>query len=373
MRPGNVASVQAQVSSESRIFVRGGGSKSGLAPEGIHTSIIELGDLRGIQTYEPEEFTFSAYAGTPLVEIEAALSERNQFLPCEPPLGAAGATLGGSVAAGLSGPSSYLYGGIRDYILGIEMVAADGELIQAGGRVVKNAAGFDFSKLVVGSLGMYGVLTSLTFKVFPEPPERQVFRLDCPDLQTALQLMEALGASPLEINALELLPAAEQGYALEVMLSGRSTVLGVKSRRLLDLVQKYISGEERIDHPAEWTRNRRAFHWAPGGWALIKIPLTPRQVTGLEDILVAGGAARCYSVGANLAWVAWPGSMAGLDRALRDIPLSGLVVRGGGGPRIGELRGASFVRRVRQALDPTGKFVMGARYLGVQDAAPDSD
>ena len=98
------------------------------------------------------------------------LAEHGQYLPFDPPLAAAGATLGGTVAAGLSGPGRYRYGGVRDFVLGVRFVDGMGNLVRGGGKVVKNAAGFDFPKLMVGSLGRLGVLAELSFKVFPQPP-----------------------------------------------------------------------------------------------------------------------------------------------------------------------------------------------------------
>ena len=95
--------------------------------------------------------------------------KQGQYLPFDPMLSAAGATIGGTVAAGISGPGRYRYGGIRDFLLGVQFISSDGAVINAGGKVVKNAAGFDIPKLLVGSLGRLGVMTELTFKVFPQP------------------------------------------------------------------------------------------------------------------------------------------------------------------------------------------------------------
>ena len=114
------------------------------------------------------EFTFTALAGTPVREIAAALAERGQYLPFDPMLREAGATLGGTVAAGLSGPGRFRYGGLRDFILGVRFVDGEGRLLRLGGKVVKNAAGFDLPKFFVGSLGRFGVLAEMTFKVFPK-------------------------------------------------------------------------------------------------------------------------------------------------------------------------------------------------------------
>src|SRR5436190_11409249 len=114
--------------------------------------------LSGMMEYDPAEFTFTALAGTPLAVVQKELAGNGQYLPFDPPLAAQGATLGGTVAAGLSGPGRLRYGGVRDFIVGVQWVDGSGTVIRGGGKVVKNAAGFDFPKLFTGSLGRLGIL-----------------------------------------------------------------------------------------------------------------------------------------------------------------------------------------------------------------------
>src|SRR6185369_15555126 len=127
---------------------------------------------------EPSEFTFTARAGTPVRDVVAALAERGQYLPFDAPWLAAGSTLGGLVAGGVAGPGRFRFGGIRDFILGIRFVDGAGRLLRLGGKVVKNAAGFDLPKFFVGSLGRFGVLVEITFKVFPRPISKLTLRLE---------------------------------------------------------------------------------------------------------------------------------------------------------------------------------------------------
>jgi glycolate oxidase FAD binding subunit len=147
----------------------GASSKTALRVVDGQCTRISSAGLSGIVEYEPSEYTFTALAGTPVAEVERILLENRQYLPCEPPLAGAGATLGGAVAAGLNGPGRYRFGGLRDSLLGIQFIDGMGRLVRAGGRVVKNAAGFDMPKFMVGSLGGYGFLVELTFKVMPVP------------------------------------------------------------------------------------------------------------------------------------------------------------------------------------------------------------
>src|SRR5262249_20856303 len=150
------------VRSAPRVLTVGAGTKPRLsAVPGI--TRISTARLRGILEYDPSEFTFTALAGTSLGEISAVLAARGQYLPFDPPWVAAGSTLGGAVAAGLNGPARFRYGGMKDFILGVRFVDGTGRLLRMGGKVVKNAAGFDLPKFFVGSLGRFGALAELTF------------------------------------------------------------------------------------------------------------------------------------------------------------------------------------------------------------------
>src|SRR6266851_2564262 len=153
IQPTNIDEVQKAVAESARVVVRGAGTKGGLcAPDGDAT-VLDLSTLSGVLEYEPGEFTFTALAGTPVATVNRLLAEHGQYLPFDPPLVERGATLGGTVAAGLSGSGRYRFGGVRDFIIGVRFVDGQGQLVRGGGKVVKNAAGFDLPKLMVGSLG----------------------------------------------------------------------------------------------------------------------------------------------------------------------------------------------------------------------------
>jgi glycolate oxidase FAD binding subunit len=317
--------------------------------------------LSGILEYEPGEFTFTALAGTPVHEINRALAEHGQYLPFDPPLVAQGATLGGTVAAGLSGPGRYRYGGVRDFILGVRFVNGDGELIRSGGKVVKNAAGFDISKLMVGSLGSLGVLAELSFKVFPRLPATATIRLQRRALSDALDALYSLTASQMDLDALDL-AIEEDGATLLVRLAGLPEALPDRIERVRGLLR---GGDSLIGEPerALWD-SARAFVWVPTGWSLAKVPLTPGRIPALEQSLADPNAwadllcLRRYSAGGQAGWLAFDGDGTAVDQLLAAAGLSGLVVFGSPGrPHIGRRTGESFARRVKQALDPAGKFV----------------
>jgi glycolate oxidase FAD binding subunit len=130
---------------------------------------LEVAGHRGIVRYDPAELVLTARCGTPLAEVDALLAQHGQRLPFEPPSFGAGATLGGTIAAGLAGPSRAARGPARDYVLGVRLLAGDGRLLRFGGEVMKNVAGFDVARLIAGSLGILGVLLEVSLKVLPLP------------------------------------------------------------------------------------------------------------------------------------------------------------------------------------------------------------
>src|SRR6188474_3320713 len=177
LAPQTPAELADAIRATPRVLAVGARTKQRLSAIDDGVTLLSTRALSGIVEYEPSEFTFTALAGTPVREIAAALAERGQYLPFDPLLVEAGATLGGTVAAGLSGPGRFRFGGLRDFILGVRFVDGLGRLLRMGGKVVKNAAGFDLPKFFVGSLGRFGVLTELTFKVFPRPAASRTLRL----------------------------------------------------------------------------------------------------------------------------------------------------------------------------------------------------
>lgn len=345
--------VQEIVRQHRAIRVRGGGSKPALSTAPDDGVLLDLSGLAGLVEYEPAEFTFTAQAGTPLAEIGAVLAKEGQYLPFDPPLAAAGATVGGTVAAGLSGPGRVRYGGVRDFLIGIRFVDGQGTLLRGGGKVVKNAAGFDYPKLFVGSLGRLGVLTEVTFKVFPEPPAYATLAFPAPDLPAALACVQKLNRSKFDINGLDFAPG-QTGWNVWVRLGGLATALDARMTEL----GRLTGGGERLagEAEAEQWQSANRFAWLPADAALVKIPVTPGRVAALEEVLPAD-APRRYSVGGNLLWLGWQPPAAALDALLAERELSGLRLRGDGEqPWLGKRPGGAFVERVKTALDPDNRF-----------------
>ena len=351
----NAAQVQDAVKGAERLRVRGGGSKPALS----QGAGLELRDLSGISEYNPNEYTFTALSGTPLSEVNDLLAAEGQYLPFDPPFADAGATLGGTVAAGLSGPGRFRYGGVRDFLLGITFVDGSGELLSGGGKVVKNAAGFDLPKLMVGSLGRFGVLIELTFKVFPHPESYATLELKTQNFTQADALMQRLALSGFEAVALELLPPTH----LLIRFGGRSEALPGRLAR----VQAFLRQDGEVltgDTETELWREANTFFWVPGGHALVKVVHSPRQVAALEAALSPFRVPHRYGIGGNVCYLAWPETeRAGLEALLKSQNLSGLALTGSWAqPCLGKQTGNAFLERIEKVFDPRGIFTVTAAH-----------
>ncbi len=191
--------VRAAASDRTPLDIRGGNTKSfyGELPSGEPLS---TGELTGISSYEPSELVVTARAGTRLDELEAMLTEHGQCLAFEPPHFAPGATVGGMVAAGLSGPARASVGAVRDYVLGASLLNGRAEVLSFGGQVMKNVAGYDVSRLLAGSMGTLGVILEVSLKVLPVATATATLRFQM-DQATALDALNRWGGQPLPLNA----------------------------------------------------------------------------------------------------------------------------------------------------------------------------
>ncbi len=195
-----VERIHAATTDATPLRIRGGGTKDfyGEAPQG---ELLDTRSLTGITSYEPSELVVTVRAGTPLAELEAALAEKGQCLPFEPPrFGDGNGTVGGMVAAGLSGPARASVGAVRDYVLGATLVNGRGEVLSFGGQVMKNVAGYDVSRVLAGSLGTLGVIAEVSLKVLPVPPAEATLEFACGQAD-ALRLLNEWGGRPLPLNA----------------------------------------------------------------------------------------------------------------------------------------------------------------------------
>jgi len=260
---------------------RGGGSKdfygNSLLGEPLDTC-----DYSGILNYEPSELVVTARCGTPLAELERSLAESGQMLPFEPPHFGPGATLGGCVAAGLSGPRRASAGAVRDFVLGVRLLDGRGRVLSFGGEVMKNVAGYDVSRLLVGSLGTLGVILEVSLKVLPRPAAEATLRLEAPQGK-ALEWMNQWAGKPLPISATCFLNGE-----LSVRLSGAAAA--VRAAR------ETLGGEEVPDGGQFWAGVREHTHpyFAPDAplWRLsLPSSAAPLSLPG-EELIEWGGSLR---------------------------------------------------------------------------------
>ncbi len=353
-----VSDVQLAVRSSSQIRIVGNGTKDLSFANSHVEDRLEVTNIAGITEYDSSEFTMTAMAGTRVDELRKVLASQGQFLPFDPPLVDQGATLGGMIAAGISGPSRLRFGSIRDFVLGVRYVDGTGAIATAGGKVVKNAAGFDIPKLMVGSWGELGVLIEVTLKVFPRPLEYCSVKLDAGDMRNAIALMHRLVRSPLEIDALDL----EDSRFLLIRLGGALDAIEKACERVLEISCEFGSsplGERRLLDESHWSP-LLDWSWCREDERLVRVPLTSAKMMTLGAEL-ARYSARCrFSVAGNVAWIAWPASaeILELDRILHALNLGGRVVRGSQvqSSQLGLDSSEIFAKRIRHAMDPENRF-----------------
>jgi glycolate oxidase FAD binding subunit len=233
--------VRAAAAQAAPLVIRGGGSKAFLGRD-CAGETLDVSSLRGIVQYEPTELVITARAGTPLAEIEAALAERGQMLGFEPPHFGTSATLGGTIACGLSGPARPYRGAARDFVLGVKMVNGRGEMLGFGGEVMKNVAGYDLSRLMCGAHGTLGVLLEISLKVLPRPAEEHFLSLEL-SAGEAMACMARWQRMPLPLSGL-----CHDGTRLQVRLSGAGKAVAAARRQ--------IGGEQDPHGQLFWQRLR---------------------------------------------------------------------------------------------------------------------
>ena len=217
--------VRAAGGARRALRLRGGGTKDfyGQALEG---EVLDTRGYGGIVAYEPSELVITARCGARLGEIESAMNEHRQMLAFEPPHFGEGATLGGMIAAGLSGPRRQAAGALRDFVLGVKIMDGRGEVLAFGGQVMKNVAGYDVSRLMAGSLGTLGIILEVSLKALPRPAAEATLRLELPE-DKAIETLNKWGGKPLPISA-----SAWTGGELGVRLSGAAAAVAAAQEKI---------------------------------------------------------------------------------------------------------------------------------------------
>jgi glycolate oxidase FAD binding subunit len=347
LQPTTVAQVQDAVPAHDALTIRGAGTKvPSASPDRI---VLDLSQLSGVSEYSPDECVFTALAGTPVREIDSMLAANGQYLPFDPPLARSGATIGGTVAAGLSGSGRYRYGGVRDFVIGARVVDGEGRLIRSGGKVVKNAAGFLLHQAVVGSLGRFGVLTEVTFKVFPAPEARVTLRLERGSADAARQTARTLQDSRFDLEAIDF----DGSGTMWIRVAGRQKAIGARVAKLQAAVGGIqLSGpdEEQI-----W-EGAREFAWAREMESVVKIPEAAAARLPFLRLPDQASTTVRYTLGGACLWVATD-EVSSLSGDLASAGMQGLVIRGSqAGTRIGVVESNAFEQRVKRVLDPHSRF-----------------
>ncbi len=266
--------------SKTPLNIQGGGSKGFLQPAPVPAKTLHTTDLTGILDYQPEELFVRARAGTRLQEIEKLLRQKQQMLPFDPPRFSPAATLGGSIASGLSGPSRPWWGAARDFVLGCVLINGRGERLRFGGEVIKNVAGYDVSRLQCGAWGTLGLLEEISIKTLPAPEEEITLELEL-DESDALEKIREWNRQPLPLCG----AVWHQGL-LRIRLSGNAAAVAQGRLRI---------GGERSGNTGFWEQLKEHrldfFHSAKPLW---RISL-PRDCPAMKlpgEILVDWGGAQ---------------------------------------------------------------------------------
>jgi glycolate oxidase FAD binding subunit len=329
--------------------IRGGGSKDWYG-QALNGAILDTREYAGIIAYDPTELVITARAGTLLSEVEAVLDKNNQMLAFEPPRFGAASTIGGVVAAGLSGPRRQAVGAVRDFVLGAVLMDAKGEVLHFGGQVMKNVAGYDVSRLLCGSLGTLGLILEVSLKVLPKPFAETTLRYEMGKTD-AIEQLNRWGGLPLPISA-----SAWHGGVLIVRLSGAQAAVSSAMQKM--------GGEEETQAAGFWEALRNQdneFFGATTGphalWRLSVPSITPPLALEGEHLIEWGGAQR---------WLRTELPAGAIRSAVEQVGGHATLFRGGDksagvfhplAPAVGKIH-----RHLKNAFDPSGIFNPGRMY-----------
>jgi glycolate oxidase FAD binding subunit len=372
--------VRAAAADRTPLAIRAGGTKAFYGNAMDAADVLDPRSYRGIVAYAPTELVVTVRCGTPLAELEAALDEKGQMLPFEPPYfggefqaplvdAAAMAeplapTIGGAVAAGLAGPRRASFGptggGVRDFVLGASLLDGRGQVLRFGGTVMKNVAGYDIARLLPGSLGTLGVLLELSIKVLPKPVAEATLRFAMSH-EEALHRMNEWAGQPLPISG-----TVWANELLYVRLSGARAAVGAAGARLAS-----AHGGEQIDGEgaaALWrgVRDHRHLFFSPDDLDLrplwrLSVPSTaePLQLPGAQ-LIEWGGALRWLRTETTAATIRAQAQQAGGHATLFRGGSPELRAPGVFAPLSAPI--AAIHRRLKAEFDPVGIFNRGRMY-----------
>jgi len=328
--------------------IRGGGTKDFYGNE-ARGELLDTRGCSGVAAYEPTELVITARCGTLLSDLNDVLLEQGQFLPFEPPSFGPGATLGGCIAAGLSGPRRASAGAVRDFVLGATILDGRGQQLAFGGQVMKNVAGYDVSRLLAGSLGTLGLILEASLKVLPRPVSELTLALELPQAR-AIESMNRWAGQPFPVSA-----TAWRDGALNLRLSGAASAVRAAGDKL---------GGERVD-PAVADRFWSGIREHTDAFFALEAPLwrlslpsrAPQIELPGEQLIEWGGALRWLKSAADAATVRAAAALAGGHATLFR---AGDKPAGAFAPLPPEL--ARLHRELKAAFDPAGILNPGRLY-----------
>ncbi len=346
-----VETIMQAAKSQQALCIVGGNSKYFYGnPPAIEQTWLDVTGYQGIVDYEPSELVITARAGTLLQDLEQELEQRGQMLAFEPPHFSPATTLGGCIAAGLSGPRRAYAGAVRDFVLGCKLLDGQGRLLSFGGQVMKNVAGYDVSRLMTGAMGTLGILTEISLKVLPRPPMERTLVMTC-TIEKALQTMRACATRSLPVSA-----TCFVNERLYIRLSGMEAAVKAS--------QQQIGGEVDDSGAVFWESIRHHTHpffcGQPILWRLSVGPTAaPLPLSG-RQLIEWGGALRWFIPEETIAvesiqkWAVVAGGHATLfygDKsgipAFQSLPPALLAIH----------------QRLKQQFDPVGIFNPHRMYL----------
>lgn len=341
--------IRAAADAKRPLNIRGGGSKA-FYGNPVSGDDLDVTAYRGIVSYEPTELVITARAGTPLAEIEAVMRDKGQMLGFEPPHFDGGATLGGCIAAGLSGPRRPYAGSARDFVLGVRMLDGRGTDLAFGGQVMKNVAGYDVSRLITGSLGTLGVILEISLKTLPLPPAELTLCRE-QSRSEAIALMNAWAGQPLPITG-----TCHVQKRLYARLAGAESAVRAAAQKI---------GGEAVTNAVEFWRDVRDhrdvfFSGIRPTWR-ISLPSTTAELDLSGPQLVEWNGA--------LRWLKSDDDARSVRVAVRKADGHATLFRRGT-PDTGAFHPLpqammQLHRRVKQAMDPAGILNSGRMYPGL--------
>jgi len=363
--------VRAAAADGTPLDITGGGTKAFLGRV-TQAERFDVADHRGIVSYEPTELVLSARGGTPLAEVKAALAERGQMLAFEPPAFGEMATIGGTIAAGLSGPARPYAGAARDFMLGTRVLNGRGEVLRFGGEVMKNVAGYDVSRLMTGACGTLGVLLEVSLKVLPRPGAVRTVVFDASAAE-AIARCNAWAAKPLPLTG-----ACHDGERLLVRLAGTGSGVDAAAREIGgDSVSDTLDQDPAAGSDRWWgaLREQTLPFFTRAGPPLWRLSVPP----GAAALDVAGDVAGDIAEGIpGNTLIDWGGALRWLRTAAPAAEVRAAAERVGGhamlfrgGDRTGEVfhplaPGIRAIHeRLKAAFDPAGIFNPGRMYEGI--------